>query len=192
MSEHKPGTVTQLLDAVGRGDDNARSRLWTVLYDELHKLAQRRLAKEPNACELGTTSLIHEAFIRLTGGDAGFANRRHFFASAANVMRQILVDDARRRKRDKRGGGAVPVSLKYDPVGEDRDPDEVVAVHEALERLAQIDPRKAEVVKYRYFAGLTGDETASLLEVSARTVDTDWQFAKAWLHRELAKGDARE
>jgi RNA polymerase sigma factor (TIGR02999 family) len=183
------GSVTQLLEAAGQGDSGAGEQLWKVLYDELHRLASRQLAHEaPGA--MHTTSLVHEAFIKLTDGQPlQFANRRHFFSSAANVMRQIRVDDARRRKRLKRGGGDKPVPLNFEPSTDGDDPAEVLAIHELLERLAEVDARKAMIVEYRFFAGMSIDETAEIMEISPRTVDSEWQFAKAWLHRELSRGN---
>lgn len=138
---------------------------------------------------MGSTSLVHEAFIKLTGGQPlRFDNRRHFFGAAANVMMQIRIDDAKARKRKKRGGGQRPISLDCEPAADEQGPEEVLAIKELLDRLASIDQRKAEVVKFRYFAGLSVDETAEAMGISPRTVDSDWQFAKAWLHRELKKG----
>jgi RNA polymerase sigma factor (TIGR02999 family) len=189
MADPQPGTVTQLLDAVDRGEAGAANKLWSILYGELRQMAHRKLAAEPHRGDRQTTSLVHDAFIRLTGGKCRFENRRHFFAAAARAMRQILVDDARRRLRLKRNEGHRPVSLQHDPLDGDRDPGDVLGIHEALERLSGVDPRKAQVVEYRYFAGLTGDQTAEALGVSPRTVDSEWEFARAWLHRELRKGD---
>ncbi|MCK6456011.1 MAG: ECF-type sigma factor [Phycisphaerae bacterium] len=193
MDEPGSGTVTQILEAVGRGDETARSRLWTILNDELHRLARRKVAAEPAACEIGTTSLVHEAFIRLTAGQVvEFANRRHFFNAAAETMRRILVDAARARLRVKRGGGQKPAALEEDPPVLARDPAEILAVHEAVDRLALLEPRQAEVVKQRYFSGLNVEETAHVLGVSPRTVEIDWKLAKAWMHRELSKGPNRQ
>jgi RNA polymerase sigma factor (TIGR02999 family) len=192
MDSPQHGSVTQLLEAAGQGDSSAGDQLWKILYDELHRLASRQLANEaPGA--MHTTSLVHEAFIKLTDGQPlQFANRRHFFSSAANAMRQIRVDDARRRKRIKRGGGDRPVPLNFEPPANGDDSDEVLAIHELLKRLAEVDPRKAKIVEYRFFAGLSIDETAEVMEISPRTVDSEWQFAKAWLHRELSKESSQE
>ena len=187
MGDPDHGSVTQLLEAAGQGNVSANERLWKVLHAELHRLASRQLAREgPGA--MHTTSLIHEAFIKLTDGQpVQFANRRHFFGAAANVMMQIRIDDAKARKRLKRGGGRRPIQLDREPAVDEPDPGEVLAIKDLLERLAEIDPRKGEVVKFRFFAGLSVDETAEAMGISARTVDSDWQFAKAWLHRELKK-----
>ncbi len=184
--------ITQLLDEVCRDSDDAaaRERLWRLMYDELHAIAHHYLAGEAAGRTLQTTALMNEAYLRLFGGEqVSYHNRRHFFAAAAEAMRRILIDDARKRKRIKRGGGESPVALCAEPGVFDQDPVELMAIDEALARLEAIDPRKAEVVKLRYFAGLTGDEVAELLDVSPRTIDSEWQFARAWLYRELSKGD---
>jgi len=183
--------ITQLLAAVVRGDDSAAELLWVTIYDELHSLAQRQMANEAPGGTLQPTSLVHEAYLRLLGGeDVYWKNRRHFFAAAAKAMRQIRIDDARKRKRLKRGNGQKPVVLQEGPPVFDQDPTEVLAIDEALHKLRATDPRKAELVALRYFAGLTMDETAHAMELPARTMDREWSFARAWLHRELSKGDS--
>ena len=198
MTTPAPNPITQLLAAAGQGDQAARDRLWAAIYGELHRLAQCQMAGEARGRSMQPTSLVHEAYLRLVGNESvQWANRRHFFAAAAKAMRRIRIDDARKRKRLKRGGGARPRPLHEESVphpqrgwgtlGYDPDPAEVLSVDEALSRLEQEDPRKAEVVMLRYFAGLTGDETAQALGLSPRTVDVEWRFAKAWLHRELTK-----
>ena len=191
--------LTQLLAAVGRGDGAAREKLWSLIYGELHNLAQHQMADEASGHRRQPTSLVHEAYLRLMGGEnIQWANRRQFFSVAAQAMRHIRIDDARKRNRLKRGGKGKPQRLDEASAHPqngwgiavfDQDPAEVLAVNEALDRLKQTDPRKAEVVMLRYFAGLTVDETAEALEVSPRTVDSDWRFARLWLHRELSKGD---
>ncbi len=198
--------VTQLLDAAAQGDAAAVNRLWSTVYEELHDLARAQLAREGPGCSLQSTSLVNEAYLRLIGdGHVEWANRRHFFSAAAKAMRRICVDDARRRERLKRGGGPAqpvgpadasdwsaraPGTLLGDPPAPEQDPAEVLAIDEALQKLEQTDPRRAELVMLRYFAGLSIDETAAALGVSPRTVDTEWRFAKAWLHRELSKGSS--
>jgi RNA polymerase sigma factor (TIGR02999 family) len=184
-----PSQITSLLSAVGNGDAGAAEQLWRVVADELHRIAKARLAGEGRRGDLQTTVLVQEAFLRLVGGGDGAvipANRRHFFAAAKNAMRQFLVDDARSRGRHKRGDGRRPGALGEAVATFDSDPAEVLAVDEALEKLRQRDPRKAEIVEYRYFAGLTIDETAEQLGLSPRQVDKEWQFAKAWLRRGLS------
>ncbi|MHC4094028.1 MAG: ECF-type sigma factor [Planctomycetota bacterium] len=185
------GPVTQLLEAAAQGDAAAVNRLWSAVHKELHRLAQAQLAREGSSCSLQTTELVNEAYLRLIGDSpVEWDNRRHFFAAAAKAMRRILVDDARRRGRAKRGGGQPPAPLLDEPPVPAQDPVRVLAIEEALQKLEQVDPPRAEIILLRYFAGLSIDETAAALGVSARTVDTRWRFAKAWLHRELSKGDS--
>ncbi len=196
--ERKP--ITQLLASVGCGDESAQEKLWLLIYEELRGMARREMAHEAAGRTLQPTALVHEAYFRLVANDEmQWNDRRHFFGAAAKAMRQILVDDARKRKSLKRGGdrpesasafGAPSPSPARSPAAFEIDPGEVLAVHEVLDRLALHDPRKAEVVMLRYFAGLTVDETAEALGVSPRTVDSDWSFARAWLYRELGSGDA--
>jgi RNA polymerase sigma factor (TIGR02999 family) len=190
MSAPNPETVTQLLVAAGQGDAGADDRLWSLVYDELRRLARRQLANEGQGCTVESTALVHEAFLRLVGSEpVEWSNRRHFFASAARVMRHIRIEDARRRGRVKRGGGQRPDPIRDEPAIPENDAIEVLAIDEALKKLEQTAPRQAEVVMLRYFAGLSVDETAQVLGVSARTVDYEWRYARAWLHRELSKGD---
>jgi RNA polymerase sigma factor (TIGR02999 family) len=192
MPASDPEPVTQLLVAASQGDTRAGSRLWTVVYDELRRLAQRQLANEGRDCTLESTALIHEAFLRLVGEEpVEWASRRHFFAAAARAMRHIRIDDARKRGRIKRGGDQQAQALRDELAVFDNDPMEVLAVDEALKKLEEVAPRQAEVVMLRYFAGLSVDETAQALGVSPRTVDYEWRFARAWLHRELGRGDTK-
>lgn len=189
-SEHHP--ITQLLNAAGRGDAGSEEKLWTLVYNELRGMARQQMAVERSGHTLQPTALVHEAYLRLFGNThVDWADRRHFFATASLVMRRIRVDDARKRKRIKRGSGETPVSTEEtpDPAVFEQDPAEVLAIDEALEKLKSLDPRKAQIVTLRYFAGLNVDETAAALDVSPRTVDGDWRLARAWLHRELSKGD---
>ncbi len=183
--------VTLLLSAAAAGDAGAADRLLRAVYDELHRIAHARLRNERRGADLQTTVLVQEVYLRLLGGNGAAvpANRRHFFAAAANAMRQFLVDDARRRRRQKRGGGrqACDVSAIVGAhAALDRPPAEVLALNDALEKLRLRDARKAQIVDLRYFTGLTVDETADVLGVSPRQVDKEWQFARAWLHRELS------
>ncbi len=191
MTTTPPKPVTQLLNAVGQGDQAAAEQLWVLIYDELRGLAKRQMADEGGPRTLQPTALVHEVYLRLMGGsgDGQWANRRHFFAVAAKTMRHIRINDARKRRRLKRGGGQRPGALTEEPGIFDQDPTEVLAVHEALDQLEEAEPRQAEVVMLRYFAGLSIDECAEALELSPRTVDSDWRYARAWLHRELSKGD---
>lgn len=183
--------LTQLMTAAGRGDADAAERLWHVVYHELRQIAHAQLRQEPQQSQLQTTVLVHEAYLRLTNRDGQLVpweNRRYFFAAAAEAMRRIRVDDARRRCRHKRGGGRSPGVLGGEPGVFDPDPTEVLAVNDVLDQLAERDPRKAEIVKLRYFAGLTIDDTATAVGLAPRTVDSEWRLARAWLHRALTSG----
>jgi RNA polymerase sigma factor (TIGR02999 family) len=184
--------LTQLLDAVGRGDDEARRRLWTLIYDELHRLAAAQIAAHPFPRQ-HATSLVHETYIRLSGGEPiQWADRRHFFSAAAQIMRYVRIDNVRRRMTRKRGGPAKFAKLSAgEPSAENAaevtcDGLDLLALDDALTRLAERSARQAEIVNLRYFVGLSIDETASMLGVSPRQVDKEWRFARAWLHRQLA------
>ena len=183
--------VTLLLEAVEAGHAGASDQLLRLIYDELHVMAMRQMAGEGHALTLQATMLVSDVYLRLLGNnDVHWANRRHFFAAAAESMRRICIDDARRRGRLKRGSGQRPAPLDGHNVGfEDRSID-VLAVDEALKSLEQRDPRMAEIVKLRFFAGLSIDETAAALGVSPRLIDKEWAFIKAWLLRELG-GETR-
>lgn len=190
MSSGSP--ITQLLFSASRGDEHAASRLWSAVYEELHRLAKAQLAREGAGCAMQTTSLVNEAYLRLVGKEpVEWANRRHFFGAAAKAMRRILVDDARNRRSLKRGAGRRLASMHHEPAMLASDFAEILALDEALQGLEQHDARRAEVVMLRYFAGLSVDETAAAMGLSARTVDSEWRFARAWLHRALSKDDSR-
>ena len=178
--------VTSLLRAWSGGDDDAFAQLVPLVCDELHRMALRYLAGERANVTLQPTALVNEVFLRLLGwGQARWQNRGHFFGVSAQLMRRVLVDIARRRRAERRGGGAVHVSLdEVDVPAMPRDAD-LVAIDEALERLAVEHPRKARVVELRFFGGLSVDETAQALDVSVRTAHNDWMFARAWLYRAL-------
>ena len=189
LTTSSPRTVTQLLALVSRGEASAQNKLWSLIYDELHALAHQQLARERPG-HIQPTSLVHEAYIRLVGQeDVQWANRRHFFAAAARAMRRIRIDDARHRHRLKRGGGRKRVPLDEVPAVFDDDPAEILSLDGALDRLEQINKRAVEVVSLRYFGGLTVEETSKALDVSPRTVESDWALARAWLHREVKRGD---
>ena len=179
--------ITELLVGYGRGDKEALDQLMPIVYDELRRQAARYLRREQAGNTLQTTALIHEAYVRLVDQrNVQWQNRAHFFGIAAQMMRRILVDHARAKKRVKRGGSDVRVSLGDATVavkGQDLD---VVALDEALERLAQIDEQQSRVVELRFFSGLTVEETAEVMGISKATVKRDWSMAKAWLHRELS------
>ena len=193
-----PRDVTEILAGVEAGGDDARraaDALMPLVYDELRRLASRALAGERRAVTLQPTALVHEAFLRLVDQTrVQWRGRTHFFAVAATMMRRVLVDNARRRARDKRGGGLQRVTLATgdDPaVVEVLDAETVLDVDAALERLAAVDPREARVVELRVFAGLNNEEIAAHLDVSLRTVVGDWAHARAWLRRELERGQER-
>jgi len=177
--------VTQLLDAAAGGDSMAAAELLPLVYDELRRLAADRLGRESPGQTLQATALVHEAYLRLVGGDQprDWNGRGHFFAAAAEAMRRILVDRARQKKSRKGGGGLHRAELREDAVAAPEGSDEILAVDEALAGLAAADPTAAELVKLRYFAGLSVDEAAAALNVSPRSVDRLWAYARAWLQR---------
>lgn len=189
MGEARTHLVTQLLDAVGRGEGGAADRLWSLVYDELRGMAAGQMGQEGGPRTLQPTALVHEAYVRLmASGDATFENRRHFFAAAARAMQEIRLDDARRRGRLKRGGGRRAGVLSEEPIALDQDPAEMLAVGEALGKLQAEHADLAEVVRLRYFVGLTADEAAEVLGVVPRTVANRWRLARAWLY-EAMKGE---
>jgi RNA polymerase sigma factor (TIGR02999 family) len=183
--------VTRILDAAAAGDPTAAAELLPLVYDELRKLAAARLAEERPGQTLQPTALVHEAYLRLVGGGQPDAwnGRGHFFAAAAEAMRRILVENARRKHRLRHGGGASRQPLDGCEPAPDPAPDPVdlIALSDALDRLAAAFPRRAELVKLRYFAGLTLPEVAAVLGVSQSTAEADWTYAKAWLKRELGE-----
>ena len=191
MDSSAPFDVTQLLIAWSSGDQAARERLMSVVYEELHRLARRYMRNESPGHTLQTSALVNEAFIRrVDQKNVPWQNRSHFFGIAAQMMRRILVDYARSRNFAKRGGGAVKLSLEEGLIVSDERSEQVVAVHEALEGLAKIDPRQAQIVELKFFGGLSNEETAEVLAVSPGTVARDWTMAKAWLRREISKSDS--
>ncbi|HUG90079.1 MAG TPA: ECF-type sigma factor [Planctomycetaceae bacterium] len=179
--------VTRVLAAIEQGDPRAAEELLPLVYEELRRLAARRLAREPAGQTLQPTALVHEAWLRLVEGDAAqrWENRRHFFAAAAESMRRILVENARRKQAVKHGGALGRQPLDESALAAPDRPDELLALDEALERLAAADAEAAELVKLRYFSGLTGQEAADVLGVSPRSADRLWAWARAWLLREL-------
>jgi RNA polymerase sigma factor (TIGR02999 family) len=191
MADPDRDDLATLLEAVERGDKGAGEQLFIRVYDELRRLAHREISGERPGQTLQTTALVHEAYFRLCGDkEARWENRRHFFGAAARAMRRILIDRARRKKAEIHGGGLARVPLENNIPFSER-PFDLIALDEALERLAAIRPRHAEVVHHRYFLGLTVAETAEILGISPRTVDTDWQFAKSWLRREMTSGSGQ-
>jgi RNA polymerase sigma factor (TIGR02999 family) len=180
--------VTRLLDAAAGGDPKAAEQLLPLVYDELRKLAAARLAEERPGQTLQPTALVHEAYLRLVGGEpaAGWGGRGHFFGAAAEAMRRILVDSARRKRAARHGGAARRVDLLEADAVAPPDGDELLDLDEALAEFAAIDPQAAELVKLRVFAGATVEDAARALGVSARTAKRGWAYARAWLGRRLA------
>ncbi len=180
--------VTRILNAIERGDAQATDRLLPLVYEELRLLAAQRLLNEPPGQTLQATALVHEVYLRLVGDEPQAWNGRgHFFAAAAEAMRRILIENARRKKSIKGGGGRDRLSLAEAEVcaGTDTDADGLLALDGALERLSRIDPARANVVKLRYFAGLTIEQTAESLGISVATAKRYWTYARAWLIREI-------
>jgi RNA polymerase sigma factor (TIGR02999 family) len=182
--EPSPVEITQLLRQWQDGDLVARERLVEAVYAQVRAIAGRSVRANPGAT-LGATELAHEALARLLGAEASWENRKHFFNVVAQATRQILVDTARRRLRDKRGGGAIAVSLSAADEQAQAEDEDMVRLHEALEQLATRDARKAQVLELTYFGGLDREEIARALEVSVPTIDRDLRFGKAWIKRAL-------
>jgi RNA polymerase sigma factor (TIGR02999 family) len=184
--------ASRILDQIQQGDPHAAQQLLPLVYDELRRLATHKLAQEQPGQTLQATALVHEAYLRLVGHDPDqrWDGRGHFFAAAAEAMRRILVERARRKRRRKHGGGRSRQDSNLDNLAgpEPRDPLEVLAVHEALDQLAAKAPRKAELVKLRYFLGCTIGEAAQVLGIAQSTAEEDWTYSKAWLHRHWARG----
>jgi RNA polymerase sigma factor (TIGR02999 family) len=181
--------ITDLLVSYSRGDKESLDKLMPIVYDELRRQAARYLRRELPGHTLQTTALIHEAYVRLVDQrNVQWQNRAHFFGIAAQMMRRILVDHARTKKRAKRGGSHIKVSLDDANIAVRSQDLDVVAVDEALSRLAKIDEQQSRVVELRFFSGLTVEETAEVIHISPATVKRDWSMAKAWLHRELSGG----
>ena len=181
--------VTRILSAIEQGDPHAAEQLLPLVYDELRRLAAQKLAKEKPGQTLQATALVHEAYLRLAGTESAlhWNGRSHFFRAAAEAMRRILVDHARQKKSEKRGAGWKQVNLEM-TAGVVQDPvDDVVGVNEALELLASNDPVKAELVKLRFFAGLSEEEAAELLDISRATAARYWRYAKTWLYCALTR-----
>jgi RNA polymerase sigma factor (TIGR02999 family) len=179
------GDVTRILADIEQGDPHAAEQLLPLVYEELRRLAAQNLAHEQPGQTLQATAVVHEAYLRLVGAETplSYRDRRHFFAAAANAMRRILIDNARRKQTEKHGGGRRRDALE-DMAGPAPN-DDLLAVDEALQKLAAQDPLKARLVELRYFAGLTGDQAAEVLGISASTADRDWTYARAWLQTEL-------
>jgi RNA polymerase sigma factor (TIGR02999 family) len=182
------GEITLVLERMGQGEERAAEELMRLVYAELHQLATAKMAREFVAQTLQPTALVHEAWLRL-GGDQqpDWQNRRHFFYAAAEAMRRILIERARRRAAVRHGAGHVRVdeAVLENAAFTDADDDRILQISEALDRLAAVDPKKADLVKLRYFAGMTFEEVAVAMDISVPTAKRWWVFAKAWLYREL-------
>ena len=184
-----PGDVTQLLSAMDAGDPKAADELLPLVYDELRRLAAHRMSNERSGHTLQATALVHEAYLRLVQeSQQRWQNRSQFFAVAAETMRRILVDRARRRHSRKRGGDLERADVDFLELPAPADDAVVLRVHDALDKLTAEDPVKAEVVKLKFFVGLTSDETAGILGLSEKTVRRHWSFAKAWLFQNMSGG----
>jgi RNA polymerase sigma factor (TIGR02999 family) len=191
--------ITRVLEAIDRGEPLAASELLPLVYDELRRLAAQKLAQEKPGQTLDPTALVHEAYLRLveTGDDGTprasdrvWANRRHFFAAAAEAMRRILVENARRKGREKHGGGRRREYADLDALSASGYPQDILALHGALEQFALREPLKAKLVELRYFGGLTLEQAAICLEISLSTADRAWRYSRAWLYAAMADTDA--
>lgn len=180
--------ITELLAEWREGNQSALDELYPLVYDELHRMARRYMSRERKDHTLQTTALINEAYVRLVDQkNVNWANRSHFFAISAQIMRRILVDHARRHAYAKRGGGAQQVSLEEVAAITPEQGRELVRLDEALKSLAERDPRRSQVVELRYFGGLNNEEIAGVLHVSENTVTRDWNMARAWLYQQLSE-----
>jgi len=181
------GELTQIMDAIARGDRQAAGQLLPQVYDELRRLAAQRLAQETPGQSLDPSDLVHEAYVRLVGDDPGrpWDNRGHFFAAAAEAMRRILVERARKKRRKRHGGGRARVCLDPALVAAPEASEDLLALDEALKKLAAQEPEVAALVNLRYFAGLTNKQAAAALEIAPRTAAYHWAFARAWLRTEF-------
>jgi RNA polymerase sigma factor (TIGR02999 family) len=178
--------MTQVLEAIEQGDAHAAEELLPLVYTELRKLAAARMANEWENSTLQPTALVHEAWLRLVGSDRqAWANRSHFFAAAAEAMRRILIDRARRKRALKRGAGVRALDLDRIDLAVQADDDSLLRIDEALEKLAKVDPRAAELVKLRFYVGMNYQDAAVALGISERSAKRYWGFARAWLYREL-------
>ena len=183
--------VTRILSALEQGDPHAARQLLPLVYDELRRLAAQKLAQEKPGQTLEATALVHEAYVRLVGGAhrQRWDNRGHFFAAAAEAMRRLLVENARRKGSLKQGGGRCRVELdEVEPTTEGPN-DNLLVLHDALDRLEARDKRKADLVKLRFFAGLTNEQAAEVLGISTSTADNDWAYARCWLRLEMSAED---
>lgn len=188
MIDDRSHQITLLLVDWSKGDENALEKLIPLVYEELRRMARSHMRKQPSGHTFQTTELIHETYLKIAAGEEkNWQNRAHFFGVAAKAMRHILVDYARAKSRNKRGGWLDRVTFSEDAAVSGGRSEEIVALDEALDRLAVLYERKAQVVEMKFFAGLTIDEIAEVLKISPETVKRDWRFAQTWLARELGK-----
>lgn len=180
--------ITQLLERAGSGDPDAGSRLIEAVYTELRGMAHRQLQREHGFRTVSTTELVHEAYLKIAGPDMPAESRAHFFSAASRAMRQVLIDMARKRNADKRGGDVRPVTLDAERLEIEACAEELLVLDEALTDLALLDPRLGKIVEFRFFGGLSVEETAFALGVSPRTVKRDWRKARAWLFQAVSAG----
>jgi RNA polymerase sigma factor (TIGR02999 family) len=183
--------VTRILNLIENGEPSASEQLLPLIYDELRSYASQKLANEKSGQTLQATALVHEVFLRLVGSEneVKWNGKAHFFGAAAEAMRRILIDRAREKKSQRRGGGRKRENLADIEPALDVPSDDLLALDEALKRLEVLDPRKAQLVKLRYFSGLTIPQAAQVLGISTATADRDWSFARVWMHAEIKKGD---
>ncbi|MHC4617622.1 MAG: sigma-70 family RNA polymerase sigma factor [Planctomycetota bacterium] len=182
--------VTRILAAIEKGDVQAVDELFPLVYQELRQLAALKMLQESPGQTLQATALVHEAYLRLVGTEAqNWSGRGHFFSAAAEAMRRILIENARRKKRARHGGGRQRVDLDEGTLADRMPPDDLIALDEAIERLSNQDKETADLVKLRFFAGLTMEQAANALGIARRTADRNWAYARAWLHKEISGGD---
>jgi RNA polymerase sigma factor (TIGR02999 family) len=192
MADKKKKSITPMLQAAGSGDAEAARNLLPLVYNELRDLAKARLRRLPPGQTLQPTALVHEAYLRVVGDeDPGWDGRGHFFGAAARAMRDILVEQARRKASVKHGGGHRRVDMAFAEPSIDQPSDDILAVDEAVRRLEKDDPRKGQIVNLRYFARLSSAETAQALGLSIATVGREWRYIRAWLERELSRSPPR-
>jgi RNA polymerase sigma factor (TIGR02999 family) len=189
VSNQETSDVTRLLNSLGQGDEKAADGLLAVVYGQLRQLAAGKMALERPGQTIQPTSLVHEAWLRLGGGkDQKWESRAHFFGAAAEAMRRILIENARRKQAARHGGGQQRLDVDEIEISAGVQDDELIEVNEVLEKFAALDPQKAELVKLRYFVGLTLEETAEVLDISVPTVKRWWSYSRAWLRAEMASG----
>ena len=181
--------VTQILTAIEQGDAKAADKLLPLVYEELRRLAAKKMSQESPGHTLQATALVHEAYIRLVDSEAqSWRSRTHFFYAAAEAMRRVLIENARRKQRIKHGGGQQRIEIDQAELAIEKSSEDVIALDEALTMLAQKDSIAAELIKLRFFAGLTIDQAGKMLGIPPRTADRYWSYARAWLYREITKG----